>query len=239
MGVIGLIRAIEKWDWRQGYMFSTYATWWIRQSIYREAMNQEHLVRIPIHQLELIRKIETFKRVWERDGNKECSNKEIADRLDIDEKKIYEAGIILNSLLNQSSIDTIIDKFGEHHAEVTNVLGWDKSSNEPYTQVLYGIFQDHLNQILDTLTEREAGIVAMRSGLFDGEEYTLQAIGEIYGVTRERIRQIESKTKSKLRHPTRSSALQNFLNEEWDPHFKIAQRNTLHISGLDDPESGS
>ena len=79
----------------------------------------------------------------------------------------------------------------------------------------------------------------MRSGLFDGEEYTLQAIGEIYGVTRERIRQIESKTKSKLRHPTRSSALQNFLNEEWDPHFKIAQRNNLHISGLDDPESGS
>ena len=206
-GNLGLIRAVEKFDWKKGFKFSTSATWWIRQAITRAMADQARTIRVPVHMVEVINKLSRVQRQMLQDLGREPTPDELARELDMPVEKVQE-----------------VQKYGREPISLHTPLGEDGDSEfgdliedtdaiAPSDAVAFSLLQEQFKQVLETLSPREAGVIKMRYGLEDGQPKTLDDIGRVYGVTRERIRQIESKTMSKLRHPSRSQTLRDFLDQ--------------------------
>ncbi|GAB3259845.1 RNA polymerase sigma factor [Arthrobacter pigmenti] len=204
-GNMGLIRAVEKFDYVRGFKFSTYATWWIRQAITRGMADQSRTIRIPVHMGEVINKLARVQRQLLQDLGREPETEELARELDITPEKVVE---LQQYGRDPVSLDTPL---GEDESSSFGDLIEDADAIAPAEAAGFAMLRQELHAILDTLTEREAGVVAMRYGLANGEPATLDAVGEVYGVSRERIRQIERATMSKLRHPSRAQVLQDYL----------------------------
>ena len=206
-GNLGLMKAVEKFDYQKGFKFSTYATWWIRQAITRAMADQARTIRVPVHMVEVINKLSRVQRQMLQDLGREPTPDELARELDMPVEKVQE-----------------VQKYGREPISLHTPLGEDGDSEfgdliedtdaiAPSDAVAFSLLQEQFRQVLETLSPREAGVIKMRYGLEDGQPKTLDDIGRVYGVTRERIRQIESKTMSKLRHPSRSQTLRDFLDQ--------------------------
>ncbi|MEV4581039.1 RNA polymerase sigma factor [Nonomuraea jabiensis] len=205
-GNLGLIRTIEKFDYRLGYKFSTYATWWIKQAITRAMADQARTIRIPVHMVELINKVARMERRLQTDLGREPTPEELAKECELEVDRVIE---VQGYGREPISLSTPLGEEGD--SEFGDLIE-DTEAVSPADAVSFTLLQQQLHALLDQLSEREAGVISMRYGLNDGKPMTLDEIGRIYGVTRERIRQIEAKTMSKLRHPSRSLALRDYLS---------------------------
>jgi len=207
-GNMGLMKGVEKFEYRRGYKFSTYATWWIRQGITRSIADQARTIRIPVHMIEIMNKLWRAQKQLSQELGREATPEEIADEMHVPVERV-------NSLLKMARQPISLQApVGEEEDSNFGDFIEDKTAENPSEMTSYSLLKDKLCDVLSTLTERERKIVEMRFGLVDGYERTLEEIGKQYKVTRERIRQIEAKALRKLRHPTRIHHLQGFLDSE-------------------------